>query len=167
MIGLEPITIEPLNKKHNRGGFRCGIDALDAYLKRQASQDVKRNISQVFIATLGSDSTIILGFYTLSCLSIDVYQFADNIVKKLPKHPIPAALLGRLAVSVDIYGHGFGKMLLTDAIKRTIQVSNEIAIYAMVVEAINDEAKIFYEKYGFSCMSSHERRLYLPLKQAL
>ena len=77
---------------------------------------------------------------------------------------MPAALIGRLAVSNVAQGQGVGKMLLTDAIKRTLAVSDQIAIYAMVVDAINDNAKRFYEQFGFTGLSDDSPRLFLPLK---
>jgi GNAT superfamily N-acetyltransferase len=73
-------------------------------------------------------------------------------------------LLGRLAVNQAAQGHGVGKMLLIDAIKRTLAVSDEIAIYAMVVDAIDERAQHFYEQFGFSRLTSENQRLFLPLK---
>jgi len=77
---------------------------------------------------------------------------------------VPAALIGRLAVSSAAQGQGVGKMLLADAIKRTLAVSDQIAIYAMVVDAINDSAKGFYKQFGFTHLSDDSPRLFLPLK---
>ncbi|MFZ0613458.1 MAG: GNAT family N-acetyltransferase [Desulfobacterales bacterium] len=93
-----------------------------------------------------------------------MYQLPEKLSWKLPKHPVPAALIGRLAVSNAIKGQGIGKMLLADAIKRTLAVSDHIAIYAMVVDILNDNAKGFYEQFGFTRLSDNSRRLFLPLK---
>ena len=87
-----------------------------------------------------------------------------RLVRKLPKHPIPAALLGRLAVSKNTHRHGIGKMLLADAVHRTMSISDQIAIYAMVVDAVNKKAKDFYEQFGFARLSNNSSRLFLPLK---
>ncbi len=87
-----------------------------------------------------------------------------RLVRKLPKHPIPAALLGRLAVSKNAQRHGIGKMLLADAVHRTMSISDQIAIYAMVVDAVNKKAKDFYEQFGFAQLSNNSSRLFLPLK---
>ena len=164
MTGFQTLVIEPLNNTHNRPAFACGTESLDNYLKKQAKQDIKRRISRVFIARLPESESRIIGYYTLSTLSINLEQLPENIARKLPRHPVPAALLGRLAVSQKAQGHGVGKMLLMDAIKRTMGVSKEIAIYAMVVDAIDEQAKQFYQQYGFSSLSSDSRRLFLPLK---
>jgi GNAT superfamily N-acetyltransferase len=82
----------------------------------------------------------------------------------LPKHPIPAALIGKLPVRSTAQGHGVGKILLVDAIKRTLSVSEQIAVYAMIVDAVDDNAKAFYEQFGFIRLGNESRRLFLPLK---
>ena len=158
------LRIEPLSNTHDRAGFKCGVESLDNYLKRQAGQDVKRHISRVYVAVQIEAPKNIVGYYTLSSLSIELKQLPEKLLKKLPKHPIPSALIGRLAVNKAAQGSGVGKMLLADAIKRTIAISEEIAIYAMVVDAINDEAKGFYERFGFKSFSKETNRLFLPLK---
>jgi len=164
MSSESELVIEPLNRNHNRVSFNCGIESLDRYLKHQANQDIKRRISRVFVARSPQDKTSVLGYYTLSTLSIDLSVLPDKFAKKLPRHPIPAALIGRLAGDISGQGKGIGKMLLANAIKRTLAVSNEIAIYAMVVDAVNDEAESFYERYGFSRLVRSGSRLFLPLK---
>lgn len=134
------LVIEPLNTRHDRSKFCCGTASLDNYIRKQAGQDVKRWISRVFVATEVERPAIIVGYYTLFTLSIDLNQLPDALARKLPRHPLPAALLGRLAVNQATQGYGVGKMLLVDAFKRTLSVSDEIAIYAMVVDAIDDWA---------------------------
>jgi GNAT superfamily N-acetyltransferase len=158
------LVIEPLNRNHNKVAFNCGIESLDRYLKRQANQDIKRRISRVFIARSHQEKTRVLGFYTLSTLSIDLSALPEKVAKKLPKHPIPAALIGRLAVDISAQGKGIGKMLLSNAIRRTLAVSDEIAIYAIVVDTINEKAESFYLRYGFVHLSSKHNRMFLPLK---
>lgn len=158
------LVIEPLNRNHNRAAFNCGIESLDRYLKRQANQDTKRRVSRVFVARSRQDETRVLGYYTLSTLSIDLSVLPEKVAKRLPRHPIPAALIGRLAVDISAQGKGIGKMLLSNAIKRTLVLSDDIAIYAIVVDAINQEAEFFYERYGFSRLAHNASRLFLPLK---
>ncbi len=164
MSSANELIIEPLNRNHNKAAFSCGTESLDRYLKRQASQDTKRRISRVFVARGPRDKTRVLGYYTLSTLSIDLAALPDKIAKKLPRHPIPAALIGRLAVDNSVQGKGVGKILLSNAIKRTLAVSDEIAIYAVVVDAINQEAESFSRRYGFSRLAFSGSRLFLPLK---
>jgi GNAT superfamily N-acetyltransferase len=104
-----------------------------------------------------------VGYYSLSALSIALNQLPENMARKLPRHPIPAALIGRLGVSKRAQGCGIGRMLLVDAIKRTLSVRDQIAIYAMVVDAMDDHARAFYEQYGFKRLSDHSNRLFLSL----
>lgn len=164
MTDFQNLVIAPFNPTHDRTGFQCGVEALDRYLKMQAKQDIKRRISRVFVATKPDNPKTAIGYYTLSTLSIKLNQLPEKLARKLPKHPVPAALIGRLAVSNAAQGQGVGKMLLADAIKRTLAVSDQIAIYAIVVDAINENAKGFYEQFGFTRISDDSPRLFLPLK---
>ena len=156
MTNFRSLVIVPLNATHERARFHCNVAALDQYIHKQAGQDIKRRISRIFVAAMPDSPKEVVGYYSLSTLSIELSQ--------LPKHPVPAALIGRLAVSENAQGCGIGKMLLVDAIKRTLSVSDQIAIYAMVVDAINDNAKGFYEQFGFVRLSDDSPRLFLPLK---
>ncbi|HER25736.1 MAG TPA: GNAT family N-acetyltransferase [Rhodospirillales bacterium] len=164
MTDKPDLVIEPLGKKHNRAAFSCGTDELDTYLQRQASQDTKRRIARIFVIRSAADDQTILGYYTLSALSIDLSSLPSDLAKKLPKHPLPAALIGRLAVSTKSQGTGIGKVLLADAIKRTLALSDEIGVYAMVVDALNTDAEAFYQGFGFSKLNAATNRLFLPLK---
>ena len=167
MNAFYKLIVEPLNNFHDRPGLKCGVESLDNYLKRQAGQDVKRHISRAYIAVQIEKPKKIIGYYTLSSLSIELKQLPEKLIKKLPKYPIPAVLIGRLAVDKTAQGNGIGKMLLVDAIKRTIAISDEIAIYAIVVDAIIDEAISFYRQFGFKSLGEKTHRLFLPLKSVL
>jgi ribosomal protein S18 acetylase RimI-like enzyme len=167
MINYQNLLIAPLNPTHDRTGFQCGVEALDRYLKKQAKQDSRRRISRVFVATKPDNPRSVIGYYTLSTLSIELNQLPEKLARKLPRHQVPAALIGRLAVSNAAQGQGIGKMLLADAIKRTLAVSDQIAIYGMVVDAIDDNAKEFYEQFGFIRLSDDSPRLFLPLKSII
>lgn len=164
MTDYSNLVIKPLDSSHDRTDFHCSIASLDDYIKKRARQDVKRRVSRVFVATAAEHPRTIVGYYTLSALSIELLHLPEALARKLPRHPAPAALLGRLAVNQVAQGHGVGRMLLVDAIKRTLAVSDEIAIYAMVVDAIDERAQRFYEQFGFSPFGSESLRLFLPLK---
>ncbi len=164
MTNYRNLVIAPLNAAHDRAGFHCNVETLDHYIHKQAGQDIRRRISRVFVASLPDSPKAVVGYYSLSTLSIELSQLPEKLARKLPKHPVPAALVGRLAVSKNARGYGIGKMLLVNAIKRTLSVSAQIAIYAMVVDAINDNARRFYEQFGFASLSDDSPRLFLPLK---
>jgi len=164
MMDYHNLVITPLNAIHDRKGFHCNVETLDHYIHKQAGQDIKRRISRVFIASLPDSPKTVAGYYSLSTLSIELRQLPEKLALKLPKHPIPAALVGRLAVSKDARKCGIGKMLLADAVKRTLSISEQIGIYAMVVDAIDDNAASSYEQFGFTRLSDDSPRLFLPLK---
>ena len=164
MTNFRHLLIGQLNSTHDKAGFRCNVDALDRYIQKQAGQDIRRRISRIFVAVLPDNPKEVIGYYSLSTLSIELNQLPEKLARKLPKHPVPAALIGRLAVSKDAQGYGIGKMLLVDAIRRTLSIGDQIAIYALVVDPINDKAKGFYEQFGFTRLSDDSPRLFLALK---
>ena len=112
--------IEPLDRKrHDRVAFSCGVDALDRYLKQQASQDIEKRVAAVLVLT--SDRSTIAGYYTLSQYAISVGQLPEPVLKRLkpPRYPeLPTTLLGRLARDVAFKGQKIGELLLMDALKR-------------------------------------------------
>jgi GNAT superfamily N-acetyltransferase len=140
-------AIEPLGRAHDRTAFSCGVEALDRYLKQQAGQDARKNAAAPFVL-LEQGSKIVKGYYTLSMTGIDVEGLPEEIARTLPRYPVaPAALLGRLAVDRGCRGQGLGGLLLADALKRLMR--SEIAWAAVVVDALDDTARAFYEHYGF------------------
>lgn len=151
------IVIEPLDKSHDRKSFSCGEHELDKYIREYASQDVKRRTARVFVVT--TDKRVI-GFYTLSALSISHANMPPDIAKKLPRYPIPAVLL----VDTAFHGKGIGAALLVNAMKRALLASNDVAMYALFVDAKNEQAKSFYQKYGFIELQEHPMKLFLPME---
>ena len=83
------LIIQSLDSHHDRSGFDCGVDSLDDYIHKQANQDTKRRISRVFVAVTPEDVNTIVGYYTLSTLSLELSLLPQSIVRKLPRHPIP------------------------------------------------------------------------------
>ena len=164
MTGFEQLVVGPLDASHDRAGFHCGVETLDLYLSRQAGQDIRRRISRVFVATTPAAPATVVGYYTLSALSIELRHLPAATARKLPRHPLPAALIGRLAVRLSAQGHGVGRMLLADAVKRTLSVADQIAVYALVVDALDPAAAGFYEQFGFTRFDAAPDRLFLPLK---
>jgi GNAT superfamily N-acetyltransferase len=156
--------IELLGKKHDRVVFSCGINALDTYLQKRASQETKKKIATTFVMVEGLTSAVI-GYYTLSATSILLTDLPDETARKLPKYPnVPATLLGRLAIDSRYQGRGYGKLLIIDALRRALQATTEVASYAVVVDAINERARSFYEQYEFCAFPDRKLRLFLPMK---
>ena len=165
MTGPDPLVIGPLERRHDRTAFSCGLPEPDRYLASQAGQDVRRRIARVFVCTAG-DADAVLGFYTLSALSIDLASLPEELSRKLPRHPVPCALIGRLAVDRSAHGRGLGRMLLADAVKRVAAAGATVAMHALIVDAANDDAKRFYEGFGFAPLTDDPMRLFLPLGHA-
>ncbi|MCW5700404.1 MAG: GNAT family N-acetyltransferase [Rhodospirillales bacterium] len=160
---MTKLVIEPLAKHHDRTAFSCGEPRLERYLQRQAGQDIKRRTARVFVAVDEHAPGRVVGFYTLSALSVAAKELPPGVARKLPKHPVPAALIGRLAVGRSCRGKGVGRMLVMDAIHRTLVASTEFAVFAMVVDAKNDNARRFYEGLNFKPFPETPTRLFLPL----
>ena len=152
--------IEPLKSHHDRAGFSCGVPALDAYLQRQARQDLERKLAAVFVLT--SDGKTISGFYTLSAHSILAADLPEDQAKKLPRFPLPVTLLGRMGVSQDLQGRGLGEFLLMHALERAWIGSQQVASWAVVVDA-KAGAREFYLKHDFVPLPSQPDRLFLPM----
>jgi GNAT superfamily N-acetyltransferase len=157
-------VIEPLEKAHDRKAFDCGSDMLNAYLKNQSSQDVRRNLAVCFV--MANQVKEVKAFYTLSTSSVRRDDLSELMQKKLPPayFNIPVTLLGRLAVDSSLKGRGYGELLLLDALKRAYQVSqSSIGSHAIIVDPIDDSAVSFYHRYGFQLLPDSGKML-LPMK---
>lgn len=155
--------IELLADHHERGVFSCGKAPLDVFLRTQASQYARKGAGRTFVAVT-PDSHRVVGYYTLAASSVELAHVPPAIAKKLPKHPIPTILLGRLAVDATARGKGLGKFLLMDAAKRALDVSEHLGVVAVHVHALDDEARAWYAKYGFTPLLDQERHLMLPIE---
>ena len=158
-----PLTVEPLASHHDRASFSCGEPSLDRYIRRQASQDARRRVARVFVAHAHPPGRV-AGYYTLSAASFEKDDLPAEVAKRLPHYPVPAAVIGRLAVDLRSQGGGLGEVLLLDAIRRVVRAGDTIGVYAVVVDALHDRASAFYERYGFLPFPSRPLRLYLPLR---
>jgi predicted GNAT family N-acyltransferase len=152
------------SKKHRRDDFNCEVENLDNYIKKIASQDLKRKAATVFVS-IDSSTLNVTAYYTLSSFSLELTEIEPILAKKLPRYPLlPATMLGRLAVDRRYKGKGLGQLMLFDAMKKSYQASQQIASLALLVEAINEQAVSFYQKFGFISFQSSRDRLYLPMK---
>lgn len=157
------LTITALNAGHLRKSFDCGVPSLNTYLQQYARQNIKHHINRVFIAKpIGSEKTIV-GYYTLSAGSIDTNDLPLEQKRRLPKYPIPVALLGKLAVDKHFQGQHIGSILLADALHRVEQASEVMAVYAIVVEALNPTVAEFYQQFGFISFNAKPLKLFLPM----
>jgi ribosomal protein S18 acetylase RimI-like enzyme len=157
-------VIEPLSSKHDRGQFACGIEPLDRYLQTQAGQDIRRRISNCFVA-VPDDAKVIAGYYTLAAASIPIDDLPAELSRKLPRYPVlPAALIGRLAVDRNYLRRSLGSALLYDGIIRTMRA--DPAIFTLIVDAKDEIAANFYKRFGFQPFASRPLSFFLPIATA-
>lgn len=146
-------------------GFDCGISSLNDYLTSFALLNQSRHLS---VTTLGyirqSDLKEIIGYYTLCPAQIDVNELPKKVGRSLPKYPVPALRLCRLAVNKNYQNMKCGRELLVHALNKTLHLSVEVGGYCVLVDAINDQAKSFYEHFGFVPLQNHSRFLFMPIK---
>jgi GNAT superfamily N-acetyltransferase len=155
-----PYVIASLGSQHNRAAFSCGEPSLDAYLQRQASQDVKRDLAACYVLAQRGSAEVI-GYYTLSASSIELSDLPAAMAKKSGRYSlIPAVLLGRLAVAQRFQGQGMSGLLLVDALRRTLRTG--VGVKLVIVDALNDSTAHFYEHYDFRRFADQPLRLYLP-----
>ncbi|MDX2224159.1 MAG: GNAT family N-acetyltransferase [Rhodospirillaceae bacterium] len=151
------------SKLHDRGSFACAdAPELERYLKERATQDIKRNVARVFVA-MRPEAPGIEGYYSLSACSFLRDQLPSADAKKLPSYPVPAALIGRLAVHDRCRGQGLGSFLLVDALSRVHAASHALAVHAVVVDARDHAAALFYRHFGFQPFPETPLRHFLPL----
>lgn len=155
-------SIRPLDADVRIADFKSGELALDEYLTRYASQDIKRGVARVFVAAPTQQLQVVSGFYTLSAASVAADTLPEKWRKKLPRYPVPVALLGRLAVNQQYQGQGLGSILLADACKRVAAASETLAVAAIVVDAKSPKAAQFYQHFGFIELPGHPGRWVLP-----
>jgi ribosomal protein S18 acetylase RimI-like enzyme len=159
-----PFRLAPLGAEHDRDSFCCGEEALDRYFKTQATQDIRRRIANCFVAVEAENSQV-AAYYTIAAASIPLLDLPQEEAKRLPRYPtLPAVRIGRLAVDRKFQGRGLGGALLMDAAQRSIH--SPPAVYALLVDAKNDQAVAFYQRFGFRVFASQPRTLFLPLVTA-
>lgn len=156
----ERANVVSLDASHDRSTFESGVEPLDRYFRAQIGPDARKGMAAPFVLVL-PDGTIV-GYYTLSATAVRIGEFPEPIAKKLPRYPlVPATLVGRLAVDYRNRGKGHGRYMLADALFRAMR--SEIASFAVVVEAKDDNARRFYERESFIPFSGQPMRLYRPI----
>lgn len=145
--------------------FHCGKEPLDRYIRNYATQDARRNVARVFIAAPESDSRRLAGFFTLSAGSVGCGDLPETLARKLPRYPVPVALIGRLAVDFAYQKQGLGSILLADACLKVVQAGAVLAVAGIVVDAKDDEAAAFYRHFGFVPLPGQPGRLLLPARR--
>ena len=154
-------NLEPLGENHDRGGFDCGVEALNRYLKQTARQHEAKGIARTYV--LSEDGQIIAGFFTLTFCQVDGGILPEAFAKKLPQQ-IPAMRLGRLAVSVSKQRQGIGQLLISSALHlvgRAEQIAGGVGLF---VDAKDDAAAGYYARFGFVPLIGAPLTLFLPIQ---
>lgn len=136
---------EMLSNSHQLESFSCGEERLDKWLKRRALKNQESDASRTIVVC---NENNVIGYYCLCASAIQQEEATGKVKRNMPE-PIPTILIGRLAVDRKWQGKGIGKGLLKDAIYKALKASDIIGARAILIHAISEDAKRFYEQYGF------------------
>jgi GNAT superfamily N-acetyltransferase len=151
-----------ISESHDVSRFDCGgHQSLNDWLKRFALTNERNESARTYVVHRDS---LVVGYYSISAGSVSVEEAPARISKGLARHPIPIILLARLAVDKDERGTGLGKALLKDALRRIAQAADIVGARAVLVHAIDQQAKKFYEHFDFEHSPVHELQLMLLMK---
>jgi len=157
------LKIEPLSRQHDRKKFDCGNEVLTVFLQKMARQHAERDISRTFVLINDELPHRILGYFTLTVCEVIPTQTPDQRLRSYP-NPLPATKMARLAIASDNQRTGLGKLLVVDAMRRTLAIREHAGIIGMFVDAKNHEAADYYEhKFGFIPLPEDPLNLFLPI----
>lgn len=154
--------IRRFGPSHDRSHFDCGVLSLNDWLLKQVSQYERRDLARTYVAVQTGEMRV-LGYYALSMHRVRHEELPADQAKGLPRLDVPVVLLGRLAVDRTVQGQGLGSTLLLDALARSAHISRQVGVRAVEVDAIDELAKSFCLKYGFTALLDDQQHLYLPM----
>ena len=154
---------EPLHSKSPLAGFDCGKHSLNDWLLRHALQAQGSGSARTFVV---ADGATVLGYYSLVVGQVEPIEAPERVRKGMGQYPIPVMVLARLAVSKTAQGQGIGVGLLQDAIRRTLNVAEQVGIRALLTHPLDDDAARFYQRFGFEPSPLGQDQLLLLLKDA-
>lgn len=155
---------EPLGSQHNVDHFECGREQLNRWLRAYAGQGQRRDTARTFVVCR-QGQTDVVGYYTLVASQVEQGGATGEVQRGTSKHfPIPVCLIARLAVTRSEQSAGLGRSLLLDALQRTEHASRSVAMRAVLVHALDEEAAAFYARYGFKPASAEPLTLMVPLE---
>lgn len=154
-------VVEKLRAEHIVDTFDCGKDELNRYLQRHALVNQQAGMAQTYVVAPNSN---VLGYFSLAAGSVAHDAATDRVVKGVARHPIPAILLARLAVDRSQQGRGLGPALLKDALVRSVNAAETIGARVLLVHAMDETARSFYEHFEFEPSKSDPLHLLLLMK---
>lgn len=157
--------LELLTKAHDRAGFDCGSEPLNAFLKKTARQHAERGISRTYVLVeeAAPEPKPILGFFSLNLCQIKSEALTLEQARRLPRD-VSGVLLGRLAVAQGLQRQGIGKLLLIGAMRKLMEIFDAAGGIGLFVDAKDQEARRYYEQFGFVSLPSNELELFLPVR---
>lgn len=154
-------SVEKLRRDHDLSSFDCGNPALTTWLQKFAWTNQQADSARTYVACRKHR---VVGYYSLTTGSVHKHESPERIAKGLANHPIGIVLLARLAVDVNEQGQGLGKALLFDALRRVENAAEIVGVRAVLVHAIDDAARKFYEHFNFDPSPVDAFHLMLLLK---
>lgn len=155
---------EPLEPRHNVDRFECGREQLDRWLRAYAGQGQRRDTARTFVVCRQGETDAV-GYYTLVASQVEQHEATSEVRSETSKHfPIPVCLIARLAVDRSEQGIGLGRSLLLDALQRTERASRSVAMRAVLVHALDEDAGAFYARFGFKPVSADPLTLMVPVE---
>lgn len=154
---------EPIGREHDRKRFDCGSLDLNEYLGRYARQNHESGGAKTFVAVSPAEPVRVLGFYSISPGAIEFARVPANLSKKLGRYDVPVFRLGRLAVDRSMQGQGLGGDLLLASGERALAVASQVGGVALAIDAKDDKAVRWYERFGALPLPDDPLKLILPL----
>lgn len=154
---------QPLGNEHRINGFDCGVGSLDIWLVKHARAAAGAGSARTYVV-MDTEQDRVVGYHALSLASIEHADATDRARKGMPRHPIPTMLLARLAVDRTVQGKGLGAFLLRDAMVRALAVAEQAGMRLLLVHALNEDARAFYEHFGFEQSPTDAMNLQLIIK---
>lgn len=157
-IGLR---LERLGAQHDLSGFDSGNEGLDGWLRKHALAAQRMDSARTFVLVSGDH---VVGYFSLTMGSVRRGSAPARLVRGLPAYPVGAVLLARLALARTSQGRGFGATLLAEALRKAVAAGEAAAARLVVVDAINEQARRFYERNGFIAVPENSQRLYRRMR---
>lgn len=157
--------IEAVRADHDRTAFDCGHPFLNTYLVQFARQNNNNGTARAYVMVPETGNPVV-GYYTLSAGAVAFENVPAPLRRRLPRYPVPVARIGELAVDNGSKGQGLGETLLVDALQRVASASREVAVWAVVVDPIDQQAAAFYQHFGFEPLHECDS-LFLTMKDVL
>ena len=154
---------KPLEKTFDREAFDCGVEPLNEYIQKFALQNQKKDAARTYVVADAENR--VLGYYTLVFGAVEPDDVPNDISSGLGRYQIPIILLARLAVDLSEKGKGLGGILIRDALLRAVQAAEIAGLRTAMVQAKDENARLFYEKIGFKRSPTDQFKLFLKISE--